>query len=183
MCGSDGIRRASAAFLVFTDAGRVGFFGRFVFRGAQLFATPADRLRRDHLDQDASIHDAATAGFCDHYTERGIEHLLPVMHGEFAADCGVGPGTELVNGDQLFVVCLVMFGKTNDLQGNDNYFDYVVRSGSLDIDSRRCAFSGGRPITAASPRTTMGRSIKMGSATMAAIHCASLICLPRYFSL
>jgi hypothetical protein len=44
-------------------------------------------------------------------------------------------------------------------------------------------FSGGRPITARAPLTTIGRSIRIGSLTIASIHCASVSVLPAYFTL
>ena len=44
-------------------------------------------------------------------------------------------------------------------------------------------FSGGRPMTALSARTTSGLAMRIGFADYASIHCASLNVLPANFSL
>ncbi len=47
--------------------------------------------------------------------------------------------------------------------------------------SSSSAHSGGRPIAALRPATTIGRSIRIGSLTIASIHSASVSDLPAYF--
>ena len=53
----------------------------------------------------------------------------------------------------------------------------------LQLSSSANTRSGGRPIAAREPATTIGRSIRTGSFTSAAIHSASVKARPAYFAL